>query len=249
MTVTLPKAIPLSRSRALYWLGREPSSSPVIETLDISDLQARLAPMGSEDWYRHTDWDAEIEAAFEARLARTRTQKAQYLRIQGAMLKDSHPAVALRLLERCIAERDAAHVAHAHLNAAHAHYMLGDVDSALDSLEAAMEQQQREPMFRTSAAFDYAMLVALHCLPDRYDRAMGALEGADDAFFATMLFQARTAQAMIYAARGRKDEARQAAREALAAADIREGWIPGYPDVGVLPEGDSPVFDRLRALA
>ena len=50
--------------------------------------------MSADDWYRNSDWDAEIEAAFEARLARSRSQKAQYLRIQGSILKEARPQVA-----------------------------------------------------------------------------------------------------------------------------------------------------------
>jgi hypothetical protein len=44
--------------------------------------------MSSDDWYRNQTWSEDIEAAFNAKLARSRSQKAQYLRIQGSILKD-----------------------------------------------------------------------------------------------------------------------------------------------------------------
>jgi tetratricopeptide (TPR) repeat protein len=204
--------------------------------------------MGDDDWYRNLCWDAETEAAFEARLARSRSQKAQYLRIQGSLLKQSHPEVAVRLLERCAEQADPFHVAHAHAEAAHARYLLGDIDGALHSFEAAMDQQAAEPMFRTSAAFDYALVVALHECADRYDRALAALARDVEPFFSSMQFEASGARALIFAARGQWQEARIAARRALQAAGDRIGWIPGRPDVGIVPDEDNPLSRRLRAI-
>lgn len=205
--------------------------------------------MGSEDWYRNTRWNAEVEAAFEAKLARSRNQKAQYLRIQGSILKDSHPAAAIRLLGRCIEEGDPFHIAHALLDTAHAYYVMGEVERALETLEATMEQQAKEPMFGTSAAYDYAMLVALHERTERYDTALAVLAGADDPLFATMVFEAEAARAVIYSSRGEVELARRAAQTAMAAREARTGWIPGNPDVGVVPDGDDPLSQRVRAIA
>lgn len=205
--------------------------------------------MGSETWYRNAHWDAETEAAFNKKLARSRTQKAQYLRIQGALLKATCPQAAIGLLQRCIDEDDAAYIAHAHFEIAHARYVQGDLDAALAALEAAIEQQNRQPMFRTSAAIDFAFLVALHEQADRYERALGLLENQDDGFLASMTFEAQSAQALIFSAQNKPAQAQQAARKALAAAAVETGWIPGHPDVGVVPKVDAPLFDRLREIA
>ena len=205
--------------------------------------------MGTDDWYRNTTWDADIEAAFEAKLARTRSQKAQYLRIQGSMLKDSRPDVAVRLLDRCIAEGEPFHIAHAMLDKGHALYVAGEVDAALQSLEEAIDQQRREPMFRTSAAFDFAFLVALHEREERYDRALKLLDQGGDPIFADMAFEAESARAVISASRGDMPSAREAAHKALAAREDRSGWIPGHPEVGVVPHVDDPLTQRLRAIA
>lgn len=205
--------------------------------------------MNADSWYRNASWDEEVEAAFEARLARSRSQKAQYLRIQGSLLKDSDPAIAIRLLARCVEEGEPFHIAHAYLDMAHARYVLGDVEGALESLEAAMDQEAREPMFRTSAPYDYAMLVALHDRVERYDRALAVLDRSTGLFFSSQEFQAEGARALIYAAKGRVEDARDAAREALRAADQRVGWVPGYPDVGIVPAVDNQFCRRLRAIA
>lgn len=205
--------------------------------------------MGSEDWYRSEHWDAEVEAAFNKKLARSRSQKAQYLRIQGSILKETHPDAAIRLLQRCIEEGDEFHIAHAHFETAHARYVQGDVDGALVSLEATIEQQVRQPMFRTSAAYDYAFLVALHEKVERYDQALDLLESEGPGFFASMTFEAETAKALIFSSRDLGGQAQQAARKALAAGAVEIGWIPGHPDVGVVPVLEVPLFDRLRRIA
>lgn len=64
--------------------------------------QGRIAPplgaikkkMSTEDWYRNTSWNKEIEEAFENRLKRSRGDfhKAQYLRIQASHLLHSSNA-------------------------------------------------------------------------------------------------------------------------------------------------------------
>lgn len=205
--------------------------------------------MSDEHWYRNRDWTPEIEAAFEAKLARSRSQKAQYLLIQGVTLIATHPNAALALLERCIAMDDPYFVARAHAESATAHVVLGDVDAALESLEAAVAQQARVPAFRTSAPYDYCMLVALHDREERYDAALAILDGAGSGPFASTDFQGQAARALILWARGRRDEARDAADRALAAASVEAGWIPGHPDVGVIPSLDNPLGKRVADIA
>jgi predicted negative regulator of RcsB-dependent stress response len=200
------------------------------------------------DWFRNSDWTPEIEAAFEAQLSRSRTQKAQYLRIQGSILKDTHPQVAIRLLARCVDSGDEAHVAAALLETAHAHYRLGDIAGALAKLEAAMEQEALQPMFRTSAPFDFAMLVAVHGREERFDKALAVLDGTGDALMPMMEFQRAAARAIILSARGRAIDARAAARAALAAEAVEEGWIPGHPQVGIVPNRDNVLSARMREI-
>ena len=205
--------------------------------------------MTGEDWYRNGDWNDEIASAFEAKLARSRDQKPQYLRIQGSLLKDSHPAVALQLLDRCVAEGDPAFIAHALLESAHALYVMGEIDRSLDRLEAVLDQQSREPMFRTSAAFDYAMLVTLHRRVSRYDRAWAALDEAGEGFFPVMVFQAAAARALILEHRGEAALAQQQALKARAAQSVRTGWVPGHPGVGVAPVGTDSYSRQIGVIA
>jgi tetratricopeptide (TPR) repeat protein len=110
-----------------------------------------------------------------------------------------------------------------------------------------MEQQQREPMVRTSAAFDYAMLVALHMRRERFDRAVAALQEST-ALFPAMEFQREAALAIIHRARGQMDDARAAAERALRAEAAEEGWIPGFPDVGIVPDTANPLSATIREI-
>ena len=205
--------------------------------------------MANEDWYRNTHWNDDIEAAFNGRLERSRSQKAQYLRIQGSILKDSHPDIAIRLLERCIDLGDEFQLAHALLDMAHAHLVRGDVDAALDTLEAVIEQEERQPRFRTTAAYDYPFLVALHGRTDRYRRALDLLERQGEGFFESMIFEAETAKALIFDEQGNNASAKEAARRALEAASVDVGWVPRHPGVGLVPKGPHPLFERLRLIA
>ena len=200
------------------------------------------------NWFRNSDWTPDIEAAFEEKLHRSRSQKAQYLRIQGSMLKDTHPEVALRLLARCAEAGDETQIAAALLDSAHAHYRLGDVTGALTQLEAAMAQEAIQPMFRTSAPFDYAMLVVLHDRKERFDKALAVLDDSGAALLPVMEFQRSAARAIILSAKGRMTEARGAAEKALAAEGVEEGWIPGYPDVGVVPNHKNVLSMRIREI-
>ena len=196
------------------------------------------------EWFRNSEWNPEIERTFEEKLGRAR-DKAQYLRIQGSMLKDAEPEVALGLLGRCIELGEDTYIAAAQLDSAHAHHRLGDVDAALTSLEAALDQESRQPMFRTSAAFDYAMLVALHERSERFERALAALDQLGIALLPVMEFQNHSARAIILFAQGHREEARAAAERA-AAVEGAQGWIPGHPEVGMAPGAANPLSAKVR---
>ena len=128
------------------------------------------------EWFRNTEWNDDAEAAFYARLGRARS-KAQYLNIQAYTLLASHPQVAASLARRAIECADDTETARAGLYLGTALAVGGDLDGAISALEDAIEAEQREPMFRTAAHLDQALLVALARRVDMYDLALDRLDG------------------------------------------------------------------------
>jgi tetratricopeptide (TPR) repeat protein len=142
------------------------------------------------------------------------------------------------------------HVAHACLDAGEASLFLGDVEAALTWLEAAMANERRFPMFRTGAPASFCFLVAYHRREERYDAALAILDSLGSGPFASTDFEAQTARALILSERGQHAEARAAAALALQAAAVDVGWVPGHPEVGVVPPiADHPLGERLAAIA
>ena len=126
------------------------------------------------DWFRNTEWNAEIAARFETRLARSR-DKAQYLALQAHTLMATHPEVAAGLARRAIALEEEAQTARAALYLGTALMVAGKPDEAIDALKLALEAQARWPMFRTGAALDLALAIAVTSRRDEYDYALELL--------------------------------------------------------------------------
>ncbi|QNM81803.1 hypothetical protein H8M03_06950 [Sphingomonas sabuli] len=120
------------------------------------------------EWFRNTNWDDDIEIAFEARLGRAR-QKAEYLNIQAYTLLATHPEVAANLCRRVLSLNDPYQTARAGLYLGTALAAQGEFDGAITALEGAIEAERREPMHRTAAHLDQALLVALTERHDMYD--------------------------------------------------------------------------------
>ncbi len=200
--------------------------------------------MSDEHWYRNVEWSDEIAAGFEARLARARSQKAQYLRIQGHILIHHRPQVALSLLQRVIDSGDEAHVAPAFLYSAQAHMARGDVEAALISLEAAMEQQLRVSWSRTGAPVDYCLIVAYFQRRERYPMALSILEAIPHGPLDDGELEMIAAHALIVDDLGEPGRATPMAIKALSAAPepVEPGGSFGGIDYRVL-------HDRLEAIA
>ena len=175
----------------------------------------------SEEWYRSRDWSPAIEAEFEKRIAKGRSQKAQHLMIQGMALIERHPDVASRLLERSIALEDDFHLNQANCQLALARLAQGEVEGALHAYEAALEAQLKRPNIQTGAPLDYALTVAWFGRRERYELALTILEAVEPSIFPGANFQADAAHSLILADMGEAERAKK------KAADVLRDWPAG----------------------
>ena len=159
--------------------------------------------MTSKDWFRNSDWNEEIEAAFVAKLRRAR-DKSQYLRIQACTLTSTHPMVALKLLNQYFSLGDHLDLAQAYVDQATAYLAIGDVEQAIESYEAALTREHEFPNLQTHARLDLPFLIASRQIETLYDRALELLKMSEATLtFPVDSFRWHASHALIYGAQGR----------------------------------------------
>ncbi len=198
------------------------------------------------DWYRNTQWDEAIAAAFEAKLARSRSQKAQYLTLQACHLLPRHPDVALVLLDRASeADTDAYHTARIASFRATANLRLGRIDNLLADYEAGIAAEATGGV-QIGNALDFAFAVAYFRRSERYDLALALLDQFKGSPFLNVDSQALGAHALILADLGREPE--RAATLARTALDqLQTFGADEEADVGGVRIAD--LRARLEAIA
>ena len=167
------------------------------------------------DWYRNAEWSETIAAEFETRLARSRSQKAQYLSLQGQALIHRHPDVAEALLARAIELDDAFETVRALAFLAQARLALGNVDGALCAYERALERQLSQPNVVAVQPADYLFVIGYFRCAERLPHALPAAEAMPDAGIFGPEPQVMAAKAMIFELAGRREAAKASAAEAL----------------------------------
>lgn len=206
--------------------------------------------MARDDWFRNTSWDADIEAAFHERLRRAR-DKPQYLRLQAWHLRESHPRAALALLDQYFAlGDDHFDAAQAHVDRGCALRALGDTQGALSSYEAALAREALSPGTRTQAYLDLPCLVAEARVTHLYLRALEVLDAhRGQAIFPVEHYRVNGARALLLRELGRIEEARAAARLAMAAAGEGKSGFHHHPTLGLVERTDDDFGRRVAALA
>ncbi|WP_457097224.1 hypothetical protein [Lysobacter sp. P5_B9] len=203
--------------------------------------------MADDSWFRNADWNEAIAVAFDQKLKRAR-QKSQYLRIQACTLARSHPRVALELLDRYFALGDDFDHAQAHVDRATAYLALGDIDSAIQSYEAALERERAFPNLRTGASLDLPYQIALNGITNRFDQAIAMLsESEKRLMFPVDRFKHHTARAVILA-KSDPSAARVEAKAALEAAALDHSGFRYHPTVGLVSERHAQALLKLRGL-
>jgi len=191
--------------------------------------------MGRDDWFQNTTWDTETEARFNGKLSRARN-KAFYLKVQSKHLVTADPKAALSLLDRYFALGDDLAKAQGFADQAKAYLALGAQEEALCSLEKALQREIEVPNIKTWAWSDYAVIVAQWRLDHHYDRALQLLREhpAQSQVFAVTRFLWYAAFALIANAQGQRDEAKEAAANALSCADVTDSGFRYHPEAGIV---------------
>jgi tetratricopeptide (TPR) repeat protein len=204
--------------------------------------------MSRGDWFRHTEWDAEIQAGFDARLLRAR-DKVQPLKIQAALLAKTRPDAALRLLDRYFESGDTLFLADAYHTQAQARVALGDFSNAAESYVAALTREAEFSNLKTNSFVEYPLLVAEHRLIERYGDALRVLaEQRDRLTCPVQHFMWHAARALILSAQGEPRQAQSEAQIALAAADQSSSGFRFHQSLGLVGDSYHELRERLRDL-
>lgn len=205
--------------------------------------------MMSADWFRNTTWDAAIEAAFEKKL-RCARRKEQYLRIQACTLTHSHPEVALKLLDRYFELPNDFDHAQAHVDRATALLALGRVEESLQADEAALARESAFPNLLTQAHLDLPYTVATRGVREHYSRARELLSQHESRLmFPVDHFRWHAAHALIAAAIGEAEAARNHAVRALDAASRDDSGFRYHPSAGLVTPQYDVIVEKLKSLS
>lgn len=205
--------------------------------------------MADDRWFQNKSWDSGISSTFEEKLRRAR-RKSQYLRIQAGYLTQTHPHIALDLLDRYFALGDDFSLAQAHVDRAEAYLTLGRVEEAFGSYEAALKREEAFPNWRTSAYLDLPHQIALLGAAHRYDQALSLLSrhAESQLVFAADHFVFHATKAIILSARTDFVDARAEAKLALEAASRTHSGFRFHPSVGLVSDRHAKALALLRPL-
>jgi tetratricopeptide (TPR) repeat protein len=220
------------------------------ELLIVEDRRMR------DDWFRRKTWTAKDREDFFARLQRSRgvLHKVQYARIQAYELLTTRTpkaySAALELLDLILADwREDAQLASVYHHRAECFAGLGDVPRALDAYRQVFRTQRTRKGELTMAHLDFGWLVATTPLPDCYDEALGLLNEFTHNGFPVHQYRAGAIRALIFAARGQREQARGYAQLALQAAAARHSGFRYHAKLGLVKSPDEKVYKRLKLLA
>ena len=227
----------------------ESSSDGQWRTSYVIAVSMGEAAVARDDWYRNATWDDDIEAIFEQRLRRAR-DKSQYLRIQASYLAESHPPVALKLIERYFELGEHFDIAQAHVDRARAMLALGNLEGALASYEAALERELQSPFLRTQAYLDYGCLVVEAGPIELYARALEVLDAHQDRpMFPVDRYRAHGARAILLHHFTRIEDARAEACLAMKAAQETNSGFRYHPNLGLVQATQTAFAKRVAALS
>jgi tetratricopeptide (TPR) repeat protein len=208
--------------------------------------------MGRDEWYRNLDWDSDIEEAFRTKLSRARGQKPQYIMIQAGHLAESHPIVALSLIDEYFETGDAFFTSDVHCIEAVAYRALGRTQDALSALKNALDWEASHSGHTTTARIEFPKLVVQERLVAEYNYALEILTSRfspSDHSFPNMRYAWNGCCAIIAFEKGEVGEAQQFAERALRAAAETESPFRYHRSVGVVKDASDEFGRRIKSIA
>jgi Tfp pilus assembly protein PilF len=209
--------------------------------------------MARDDWYRNESWDADIEAVFRIRLARSRGQGPQYLKIQAGYLAASRPEAALGLIEEYFATGDQFAIVEAHCVRAQAYEARGELDEAVGAYKSALAWETAQSKVKTQAWLRCSRLIVDHRLSREYDWAWELLtDAAEDQvllMFPADRYEWNGCCALLLAEMRHTEDAREFAERALRAAAETESRFRYHRKVGLVRDTSDEFGRRLKRLA
>jgi hypothetical protein len=199
-----------------------------------------------DDWFRNTTWNANTAETFDAKLKRAR-RKGQYLRIQACTLAESHPHVALSLLDRYFDQPgERFDDAQAHVDRATALLALDRVSDAISAYESALDQEKKRPNVLTQAYIELPYLIAIGALKLHHTRALDLLtEHQERLMFPVDHFKWHAARALILGS-SNPAIARESAKKALEFAAKDDSGFRYHKKLGLVSEQHTEALRRLR---
>ena len=207
--------------------------------------------MSRDDWYRNTSWDSTTEAAFRAKLARARTSRPQYLRIQASYLTETFPDTALQLIEEYFDTGDEFDVPTALCARAEAYLALGRTAEAVDAYKQALEWEVAHPGYISTARIDLPKLVAADRISSEYVYALDVLTtrfSPMDHQFPSVRYFWNGSCALIAYDQGEAVEAKEFAERAMRAATETESPFRYHRTVGVVRDMSDDFGQRIKRI-
>ena len=208
------------------------------------------------DWYRKTSWGKEDQQDFEERLARSRSQRTQYIKIQASYLEGTKKRKlalpAIQLVDQYLEEDPGGFFeVQAYLIRARALVTLKDFEGAVASYQKAVKLEAASSGGNRSCAYlDYALFVARNNLHDCFEDVHEALEQMEemDLIFPVSQLKFFGSLAIFLDRSGDSVEAKRMASMALSAIE-KPSPFSRHPEAGVVQGVDGKFLKRLCKIA
>jgi hypothetical protein len=217
---------------------------------------AEMKNVNNNNWYRRITWSANDAKEFEARLSRSRSQRAQYLKIQAWTLAETgDPTLmdpSIQLANRYLQEDpDGVFTVQAYLIIAKAHATKRDVTGAINAYRKAVKAEARIRGVRSNAYLAFAWFVVTQDLKGAFEEALEAMESMQktDLIFPINQYKYFGSLALISDYQGDRDLACRMAKNALRAMQQTAGPFSRHKDVGLVDGVEENIQRRIWRLA